>query len=125
MSRIHGKNTKPEIIVRKYLYSRGIRYRLHTKLPGKPDIVIKSKGIVIFVNGCFWHAHNCPAFRLPKTRSDFWKTKIEANKARDIRNEEALNKSGWRVLTIWECELNELHLNTLTESLIDPLKRVK
>lgn len=104
-------------MVRKYLYSHGVRYRLHAKLPGKPDIVIKSRGIVVFVNGCFWHAHNCPAFRIPKTSSDFWETKIERNVERDHLNQVKLEADGWEVLTIWECQLSKNPNDTLNDLL--------
>ena len=107
MSRIHGKETTPEIIVRKYLFSRGLRYRKNDRrLPGHPDIVFPKYHVVVFVNGCFWHGHEgCRFFQLPKTNADFWKNKIIRNQERD-RNEIAkLEFLGWRVVTIWECEI--------------------
>jgi len=107
MSRVHGKDTKPEITVRKYLYSNGVRYRLHANLPGKPDISVRKKKLVVFVNGCFWHAHNCKRFSWPQAHSDFWKKKIEGNVARDNKNYELLEQAGWKVLVIWECELKK------------------
>lgn len=114
MSRIRGKNTKPEIFVRKFLYSQGIRYRIHSKLPGKPDIVIRKSKLAVFINGCFWHGHkNCKDFSLPKTRTDFWKNKIEGNRLRDRKNSASLRKSGWHVLIIWECELQKNKEKTL------------
>jgi DNA mismatch endonuclease (patch repair protein) len=106
MSGIGSKNTKPEIIVRKLLHSNGYRFRLHSKnLPGKPDICLPKHKSVIFVNGCFWHGHSCPIFRVPKTRPDFWHAKIEGNRDRDKKNIEDLLELGWRVLVIWECTL--------------------
>ena len=110
MSRVRGKNTRPEMIVRKLLFTAGYRYRLHVrKLPGSPDLVFPSRKKVIFVHGCFWHRHdNCAAARLPKTRVDFWSDKLNGNKARDVRDRDALIQAGWQVLVIWECELDDL-----------------
>ena len=106
MAGIGSKDTKPEIIVRKAMHSSGFRYRLHVKgLPGKPDLVFQKYNAVIFVNGCFWHGHDCHLFKWPKTRSDFWKQKIEGNIARDQRTSSELLATGWRVMTIWECAL--------------------
>lgn len=106
MSGIRGKNTKPEMLVRRYLHSHGFRYRLHVNsLPGHPDIVLPKWNAVVFVHGCFWHWHNCRYFKLPKTRKDFWETKLADNKSRDLRNARMLEKMGWHVLTIYECEL--------------------
>lgn len=106
MAAVSGKNTKPELLIRKALHRRGFRYRLHDKnLPGKPDLVFPKYKAVIFVNGCFWHHHDCHLFTWPSTRKDFWKSKIEANKTRDIEAIKQLRSMGWRVLTIWECSL--------------------
>lgn len=106
MSRIRGTNTKLEVLVRSALHARGFRYRLGgAGLPGKPDIVLRKYGTVVFVHGCFWHGHNCPLYRLPKTRPEFWAAKIESNKARDARVESQLRESGWRVELVWECSL--------------------
>lgn len=106
MSRIRGRDTKPEMLVRQGLHARGLRYRLHDrKLPGRPDLVFPRHGAVIFVHGCFWHAHGCAQSKLPATRQDFWKKKLEGNAARDRRAIEALQAAGWRVLVIWECAL--------------------
>ncbi|MDX3934135.1 very short patch repair endonuclease [Stenotrophomonas sp.] len=106
MSRIRGTNSKLEVLVRSALHARGFRYRLGgAGLPGKPDIVLPKYGTVVFVHGCFWHGHNCPLYRLPKTRPDFWAAKIESNKARDARVESQLRESGWRVELVWECSL--------------------
>ena len=107
MSRIKGKNTKPELIVRSFLFSTGYRYRLHAKnLPGKPDIVLKKYKTIIFVNGCFWHGHtNCKYAQIPKTRTNYWTTKISNNKRKDIKAAKSLRKLGWNIITIWECQL--------------------
>jgi len=106
MSRIHSKNTKPEIIVRKWLWLNGYRYRLHKKdLPGKPDIVLTKYKSVIFVNGCFWHMHNCKYGSKPKTNRGFWNKKLNDNVKRDKKNVKVLRSIGWRVLIIWECEI--------------------
>jgi DNA mismatch endonuclease (patch repair protein) len=107
MSRIRSKDTKPELVVRRYLHGRGLRFRLHAKgLPGRPDIVLRRFRTVVLVHGCFWHGHrDCPHFSLPKTRPDFWRAKIKANRSRDTLNCFRLATLGWRVLTVWECEL--------------------
>lgn len=107
MSRIKGKNTKPEMLVRKYLFAHGFRYRLNVKsLPGKPDIVLPKYKTVIFVNGCFWHGHKgCKYFVVPKTRTEWWLYKIKETQKRDKEAGIELNVLGWRVITIWECDL--------------------
>lgn len=106
MSRIRGKDTTPEFLVRRFLHSEGFRFRLHRKdLPGKPDLVLPKYGVVVFVQGCFWHAHHCQKGRIPGSRSTFWATKFETNKKRDVRNVRKLRSMGWRVLNVWECEL--------------------
>ena len=107
MSRIRAKNTKPELIVRKYLYSKGFRYRLHTKdIQGKPDLSNKTKRIAIFVNGCFWHQHkNCSRSTIPKTNKNYWIPKLNSNISRFKRNINDLKSFGWKVVIIWECEL--------------------
>ena len=108
MSRIRSADTKPEMIVRRYLHSRGFRYRLHDpKLPGSPDIVLRKYSTVIEVRGCFWHGHEgCKYAVIPKTRTEWWKSKIDETKKRDRINESLLELSGWRVIDIWECELS-------------------
>ncbi|PTS79773.1 very short patch repair endonuclease [Stenotrophomonas sp. HMWF022] len=106
MSRIRGSNTKLEVLVRKGLHARGLRYRLGgAKLPGRPDIVLPKYRTVVFVHGCFWHGHDCPLYRLPKTRPEFWADKIGKNRIRDLRVTAELEALGWRVLTVWECSL--------------------
>ncbi len=109
MSMIKGKNTKPELIVRKFLHNKGLRFRLHKKdLPGKPDIVLKRFNTVIFVHGCFWHGHmNCKYFSLPSTRREWWRKKIDYNRRRDKLNSSKLRYLGWKVITIFECELKK------------------
>jgi DNA mismatch endonuclease (patch repair protein) len=106
MAAIKGKDTKPELIIRKGLHARGFRYRLHDrKLPGRPDLVLPKYHAVIFINGCFWHGHDCALFKWPGTRQDFWKEKIGANVARDQKNYAAIEEAGWRRAVIWECAL--------------------
>lgn len=107
MSHIHGKDTKPEEIVRKFLFSKGFRYRKNDgRFPGKPDIVLPKYKTVIFVNGCFWHVHEgCKDFFWPKNNAEFWKDKLGKNIERDQRNYALLEQQGWRVLVVWECEL--------------------
>ena len=106
MSNIKGKNTAPEILIRRALHKKGFRYRLHDKkLPGKPDMVFPKYKAVIQVHGCFWHKHNCHLFKWPSTRKRFWKEKISSNVERDTRNLMKLNQSGWRTLIVWECAL--------------------
>jgi len=109
MSRVRSKNTRPEMLVRRLVHAEGYRYRLHDRrLPGCPDLVFKSRRKVIFVHGCFWHRHDkCALARMPKSRLDFWEPKLTANKERDARNKKLLAKEGWKVLTIWECELQD------------------
>ena len=117
MSHIRSTGNKPEELVRKYLFSKGFRYRKNDKrYPGKPDIVLPKYKTVIFVNGCFWHMHDCPRFVWPKSNQDYWKPKIERNVERDRMNTKLLQEQGWNVLTIWECQLSkEKAENTLHE----------
>ncbi|MDH5179114.1 MAG: very short patch repair endonuclease [Gammaproteobacteria bacterium] len=106
MSLVKGKDTAPEFLIRKALFAEGFRYKLHDKsLPGKPDLVFPKYKAVIFIHGCFWHMHDCPAFSWPVTRKAFWKKKITGNAARDKKAVTALNDQGWRVLIVWECAL--------------------
>jgi len=108
MSHIRSINTKPEETVRKYLFSKGLRYRKNVKnLPGCPDIVLPKYKTVIFVNGCFWHHHDCKRFKWPSTNENYWRNKINRNVERDAINNEKLRLSGWRILTVWECELKK------------------
>nr|WP_296720996.1 very short patch repair endonuclease [Erythrobacter sp.] len=106
MSGIKGKNTKPELVIRRGLHALGFRYRLHDyRLPGKPDLVLLRWRAVIQIHGCFWHGHACPLFRWPQTRQEFWRAKIGRNVERDREVDVALDRAGWRVLTVWECAL--------------------
>lgn len=105
MSRIGGKDTAPELVVRQLLHALGYRFRLHRRdLPGTPDIVFPSRRKVVFVNGCFWHGHGCRIGRPPKSRPEFWLPKLERNRQKDERNKRRLRESGWRVLTVWQCK---------------------
>ena len=110
MSAVKGKDTKPEMIVRKYLFSKGLRFRLHVRsLPGNPDIVLPKYKTVVFINGCFWHGNEgCKYYRLPKSNVEFWEFKITNNKNRDILNEIRLKDIGWHVVRIWECEIRKV-----------------
>ncbi|MBO8459283.1 MAG: very short patch repair endonuclease [Bacteroidetes bacterium] len=119
MSAIKEKNTTPELLVRKFLFSRGYRYRLnHPRLPGKPDIVLRKYCTVIFVNGCFWHGHEgCKYYVLPKSNTEFWSKKIERNKERDKEVQQELVKMGWHCITIWECWLKPNVRDKTLESL--------
>ena len=109
MAAIHGKDTKPEMVVRRYLWGHGYRYRLnHPRLPGKPDIVMRKYRTCIFVNGCFWHGHEgCNYFVWPQNNADFWKAKINANIQRDKKKAEELQNRGWRVIVVWECGIRQ------------------
>jgi DNA mismatch endonuclease, patch repair protein len=109
MARVRSKNSRPELFVRKLVYALGYRYRLHQRdLPGSPDLVFRPRQRVIFVHGCFWHRHaKCALARMPKSRVDFWSEKLEGNRRRDERNKRALAREGWRVLTIWECQVRD------------------
>jgi DNA mismatch endonuclease (patch repair protein) len=119
MSAISGKDTKPELTVRRGLHAMGFRYRLHEKnLPGKPDLYFPKYRAVILVHGCFWHKHDCKYFKWPKTRPDFWREKINANVSRDLRNISQLNQSGLRTLVVWECSIrdrSEIEVSQLLE----------
>lgn len=124
MSRIRSKNTKPEIIVRKFLFARGLRYRLHEKkLPAKPDIVLPKFKTVIFIHGCFWHGHEgCRYFVHPKTRTEWWKAKIGKNKSKDKKANSELSELGWNVIVIWECQLKPANREKTLESMLNMLQ---
>ena len=108
LNKNYSKNTKPEIIVRKKLFSKGYRYKIHDKkLPGRPDIVLPKIKTIINVHGCYWHYHGCEKSRLPKTRTEYWLTRLEDNKKRDFFNKQKLIKLGWKVIDIWECTLDK------------------
>ena len=111
MQAVKRRDTGPEMIVRRLLYRMGYRYRLHRKdLPGKPDIAFLSRRKAIFVHGCFWHGHDCPRGRLPKSRLDYWQPKLDGNRERDRRTEAELRSLGWRVLVIWQCETADVEV---------------
>ncbi|MEY8760288.1 very short patch repair endonuclease [Chryseobacterium tongliaoense] len=119
MSKIAGKETKPEILIRKQLFAKGFRYRKNVKeLPGKPDIVLPKYKTVIFINGCFWHGHSCKKAVLPSTRTEFWSDKIAKNKERDLKNYQKLHNDGWNIIVVWQCEMsNKLQLSTKIEEI--------
>ncbi|MGR6087918.1 MAG: very short patch repair endonuclease [Arcticibacter sp.] len=123
MSRIRGKDTGPEMIIRKALFANGFRYRLHVKnLPGKPDIVLPKYNAVVIVDGCFWHGHkNCKFFRMPKSRISFWRKKIDANRARDVKNRRKLRRLGWNVIKVWECRLSSRKYEKTFQRILDNL----
>ena len=124
MAAIRGKNTKPEIIVRKGLWKRGFRYRLnHKRLPGHPDLVLRRYRTCIFVNGCFWHGHECCS-RIPSTNREFWEAKIRRNKERDIETQKTLAQMGWHCITVWECELKPKVLEKTLDSLAYTLNHI-
>lgn len=124
MSRIKAKDTKPELIVRKYLHARGYRYRLHVKdLPGKPDIVLPRFKTIINVHGCFWHGHtNCKYASIPQTRKEWWLNKINGNILNDEKVYKALKKEGWKIITVWQCELKPAKLEKTLSALVKKLK---
>ena len=126
MSKIKGKDTKPEMIVRRYLHSHGFRYRLHVKsLPGSPDIVLKKYRIAIFINGCFWHGHeNCLFSRLPKTRTEWWKIKIIKNIKRDKEKCILLHNLGWHTMTVWSCQLKSTTRKDTLEEIVFLLQKI-
>lgn len=130
MSHIRSENTKPEEKVRKYLFSKGFRYRKNDKrYPGKPDIVLPKYNTIIFINGCFWHKHNCARFVWPSSNKDYWTTKITKNVSRDTKNQLILEEMGWKVITVWECELNKSNfqetMDKLIKNLISDISRCK
>lgn len=126
MAAIKGRNTKPELTIRKSLYKKGFRYRVNVNdLPGKPDLVFSRYKAVLFVNGCFWHKHNCSLFKWPKTRQEFWYKKISGNVANDKKKISILQDRGWRVGIIWECSIkgkNKLSLDDAIQAIIEWLK---
>lgn len=124
MSRISSKNTKPEILFRKYIWNKGIRgYRIHYLISGKPDIAFPKKKVAIFVNGCFWHQHRCKYSILPKSNIKFWNNKINRNKSRDKNVWKTLRSAGWKVFVLWECKLKEKSLNPLFKNLSKIIKK--
>jgi len=123
MSQIKGKDTKPEMLVRKFLHANGFRYKLHDKsLPGKPDIVLPKYRTVIFVHGCFWHGHkNCKYYVTPKTRTEWWLNKINGNITNDLKSAKFLKQDGWKIITIWECQLKSARIEKSLNSLLQKL----
>ena len=123
MSRIRSTNTKPEMLVRKFLHAQGFRFRLHDrKLPGKPDIVLPKYKTVIFIHGCFWHGHDkCKYFVVPKTRTEWWLDKINNNKRNDIKAIRSLKKEGWKIISIWECDIRPARIQATLKALIKKL----
>lgn len=126
MSRIRGKDTKPEMLVRKFLFSKGFRFRLHVKkLPGRPDIVLPKYKSVIFIHGCFWHGHDgCSYYVIPKTRTEFWVKKITTNKNNDMKASDLLSFAGWKVINIWECDLKSKVREKTLDNLLITLKKL-
>lgn len=120
MAKVQAKNSKPELMVRKLVHSLGFRFRLHARdLPGCPDLVFPSRRKAIFVHGCYWHRHEgCSRCRLPKTRLDFWKPKLEANRERDLKNQAALASLGWKCFIVWECQVSKAQLSSLSVAIV-------
>ncbi len=126
MSHIRSRNTKPEETVRKYLFSRGLRYRKNVRsLPGCPDIVLKKYKTIIFVNGCFWHHHDCGKFKWPTSNQEYWIPKIKGNENRDSKNRELLSDMGWKVIVVWECQLKKDKAEKTLESLYSRITVIK
>lgn len=124
MSHIRSTNTKPEIIVRKYLFSQGFRYRINVKtLPGRPDIVLPKYHTVVLINGCFWHHHDCGRFVWPSSNEEYWYSKINGNVQRDKENEAKLNDLGWRVIVLWECQLKKSTAESRLQKLCEEIKK--
>lgn len=129
MSKIRSSNTKPELIVRRFLFAKGFRYRIHQKsLPGKPDIVLKKHNAIVLVHGCFWHGHqdeNCKKSGMPETNLEYWKPKIEKNISKDIQMRKELEEMGWRVIVVWECELNKSRVGETLNQLMKEITAEK
>lgn len=126
MSRIKSSNTKLEVLVRRGLHARGLRYRLGgCGLPGSPDVVLPRFRTALFINGCFWHGHECPLFRLPKTRSEFWGQKIQSNKTRDQKVTRELVQLGWKVITVWECSYRRASPSEISSSIDDLASEIR
>ena len=126
MAAIHSKDTKPEMVVRRYLWGHGFRYRFnHPRLPGKPDIVMRKYRTCIFVNGCFWHGHEgCRYYTIPKTNTEFWVSKVKRNKERDLKVQHELAAMGWHSITIWECEIKSVKRENTLKSLTYTLNKI-
>ena len=124
MSQIKSSDTKLELLVRRYLFSKGLRYRLHSTLKGKPDLVFPKEKIAVFVNGCFWHMHNCKLSSFPSSRKEYWELKLERNRARDNEVLQFLNEQGWRTIQLWECKIKE-GIEKATLDLINMISKTK
>lgn len=123
MTRVRQKDTAPEIAVRKYLHNAGLRYVLHSRaLPGRPDLAFPKYGVALFVHGCYWHGHSCRAGRPPTSNTGYWRPKLEENKKRDIRKEDELRDLGWRVVTVWECEVKSGAAEKRLTRLVDEIR---
>lgn len=124
MSRIRSTDNKPEEIVRKYLFAQGFRYRKNdNRYPGKPDILLPKYKTAIFVNGCFWHKHDCGRFVWPSSNEEYWRNKIQRNIDRDLRNHQLLNEQGWNVIVIWECQLKKATFDETLQYLVSQIKK--
>jgi len=125
MSAVRSKNTRPEMLLRKALHAAGLRYRLHVAdLPGRPDLVFPKYRAVIFVHGCFWHGHEgCPDFRLPETRREFWRDKIQTNRQRDRNTSDSLQNIGWRYMVVWECQLRSAKAKAALPELVGQIEK--
>jgi DNA mismatch endonuclease (patch repair protein) len=126
MSRIRSKDTKPELLVRKFLHKNGFRYRLHVKgMPGKPDIVLPKYKTVIFIHGCFWHGHEgCKKAALPETRREWWETKINYNIQNDLNAEAILKAAGWNVINVWQCNMSKALIENTFNNLLENLRQI-
>lgn len=124
MGRIKAKNTKPELIVRRFLFAHGFRYRIHQRgLPGRPDIVLRKHNTIVIVNGCFWHGHQrCRVFKMPKSRTAFWRSKLSKNRERDQRDRRALRNAGWKVITVWECQLRKSMVEATMRKVVESIR---
>ena len=126
MQAIRGQDTKPEMVVRRGLHRRGLRFRIHRRdLPGTPDLVFPGRRVAVFVHGCFWHMHDCRFFRLPSTNRERWQTKLEGNRARDQRNQQRLSDAGWRVVIVWECDIRSKSADSVEAFLDDLADRIR
>jgi DNA mismatch endonuclease (patch repair protein) len=124
MARIRQKSTGPEMIVRRFLHAAGLRYALHRRdLPGRPDMVFPKHGVALFVHGCYWHGHSCRAGRIPSSNVDYWGPKLAANKERDARKSFELARLGWKVVTVWECQLKGSQASRRLERLLNEVRR--
>jgi DNA mismatch endonuclease (patch repair protein) len=128
MSRIRSVNTRPELLLRRYLFSKGFRYRIHQRsLPGNPDLVLKKYSCALFIHGCFWHGHtakSCTISRMPKSNVEFWRDKFTYNQMRDRKNQKNLKKAGWNIIIVWECQLRGKKKSATLQKLVDKIKQL-